>query len=263
MNNFRTVREARINFLFFQDIITCVMGILILITLMLSLSLDTSGDATPEEQQLKSDLGKAKESLAQAQQQNQSLEKKALRLTSLPDRPALETEITLIEREINQSNEQLRRAQEAAIALQAQQDLARQESQSLTNLQRAIATLQSELNAARAQLAAERRQTNSLYVLPATDAAGAHEPVVFVVGNDKIQVHRFNNSATAERAISSAQDAEPLLASLNPSREYVVLYFRPSGAKWFEPLRALIRARGFTVGYDAIEEQKQLIFSTQ
>src|SRR3954463_12899518 len=128
MNNFRTVREARINFLFFQDIITCVMGILILVTLMLSLSLDTSGDATPEQQQLASELTQAKELLAQAQQQNQSLEQKALRLTSLPDPPALLAEVALLERETKQSAEQLRRAQETAASIQAQQARVREES---------------------------------------------------------------------------------------------------------------------------------------
>ena len=43
MSQLRSVPQAKINFLFFQDIITSVMGILILITLMLSLSLN-SGD---------------------------------------------------------------------------------------------------------------------------------------------------------------------------------------------------------------------------
>src|SRR3954462_9205459 len=108
MNSLRTVREAKINFIFFQDIITCVLGILILVTLMLSLSLDTGEAETAEEEQLQNQLRQAKENLAQIEQQNRSTEEKRLLLASLPDRPTLETEVTLLKRQATNTAEQLR-----------------------------------------------------------------------------------------------------------------------------------------------------------
>src|SRR5947208_15381112 len=99
MNSLRTVHEAKINFIFFQDIITCVLGILILVTLMLSLSLDTGEAATPEEEQLQNQLRQPKENLAQIEQQNRSTEEKQLLLGSLPDPTTLETELALLKRQ--------------------------------------------------------------------------------------------------------------------------------------------------------------------
>ena len=265
MNNFRQVREAKINFLFFQDIITCVMGILILVTLMLSLSLNTGEAASAEEQPLQTELRQLKQHLTETEQQNRAIEQQALRLASLPDRPALETELAILKREADQSSNQLHQSEQATAALKAQQQSAILERQNATNLQRAIAALEQQLAAARNTL----RQTNALYVVPADDARESREPVAFIVSSNKIQIRRFNDNntntanATRDRVISSAEDLRPLLATLNPSREYVVFYFRPSGVKWFEPFRSLARELGFAVGYDAIEENKHLIFSNQ
>jgi len=258
MNNFRQVREARINFLFFQDIITCVMGILILVTLMLSLSLDTGG-ATAEEQQLQTQLREIKQRLVETEQQNRAVEQQALRLASLAERPALETELAMLKREADQSSEQLRQSEQTAAALKAQQQSAAAERQSAANLQRAIAALEEQLAVARDTL----RQTNALYVVPG-DERDSHEPVAFIVNSNKVQIRRFNNNnSSQDRTISSAEDLRPILKALNSTREYVVFYFRPSGVKWFEPFRSLARDLGFAVGYDAIEEQKQIIFSSQ
>ena len=259
MNNFRQVREAKINFLFFQDIITCVMGILILVTLMLSLSLNTGEAATAEEQPLQTELRQLKQRLTETEQQNRAIEQQALRLASLPDRPALETELAILKREADQSSNQLHQSEQAAAVVKALEQSATLERQNATNLQSSIADLQQKLTAARDTL----RRTNALYVVPSDDARESHEPVAFIVSSNKIQIRRFNNNGSQERSISSADDLRPVLATLNPSREYVVFYFRPSGAKWFEPFRSLARELGFAVGYDAVEENKQVIFSNQ
>src|SRR4051812_24367862 len=259
MNNFRTIREARINFLFFQDIITCVMGILILVTLMLSLSLNTDEAATTQETPQQTELRQLKQRLAETEQENSSIQQQALRLASLADRPALETEVTILKREVEQSAEQLRQSEQTAATIKAQEQSAALDQQSATNLQRTVSSLEQQLAAARDTL---RRQTNSLYVVP-SDARETHEPVAFIVNSNKIQIRRFNNNSLQERNLSSDDDVRPLLASLNPTREYVIFYFRPSGVKWFEPFRAIAREAGFAVGYDAVEEQKQIIFSNQ
>lgn len=263
MNNFRTVKEARINFLFFQDIITCVMGILILITLMLSLSLDAGGAATAEETPAQSELKHLKQTLADTEQQNQAIEQQALRLASIGDRSALETELALLQRQIEQSAEQVRQSEQTAAARNAQAQTALLEMQSATNLQRAVVALKDQLAAAREQLASVRRQTNSIYIVPSAEPQDARQPIAFILSSNKFRIHRFNNAAAQDGAISSIEDIRPVLASLNPTRDYLVFYFRPSGAKWFEPLRNLARSLGFAVGYDAVEEQKQIVFSNE
>jgi DNA repair exonuclease SbcCD ATPase subunit len=265
MNSLRTVREAKINFIFFQDIITCVLGILILVTLMLSLSLDTGEAATAEEEQFQTQLRQAKENLAQLEQQNRSTEEKRLLLASLPDRSTLETELALLKRQATNTAEQLRRQQESAANAKTQIDRAALERQNATNLEKEITALKNQLATFRDELAEARRRTNSVYIVPAPDAQqSAREPVAFIVSANKIEIKRLNAALSETHDLSSgAEDLRPLLALLNPEREYVVFYFRPSGAKWFEPFRNLARSLGFAVGYDAIEEQKEVIFSTK
>jgi hypothetical protein len=265
MSQLRTVREARINFIFFQDIITCVMGILILVTLMLSLSLGGDEAGTPEEQKIESDLRQTKEALAQIEDQNRSAEQKALQLASLPDRAALETQLAILKRVAAQSSKQLRESQNAAAALKAQQERVVGQAQQATNIEKEIATLQQQLDSTRAELLAARANTNSVYIIPAPEAQDAkRQPVAIIVSGNKMQIRRLSGGAPQEHAIiSGATDLRPILATLDPAREYVVFYFRPSGARWFVEFRQLARSLGFAVGYDAIEEQQQLVFPSQ
>jgi hypothetical protein len=131
-------------------------------------------------------------------------------------------------------------------------------------LRQSVSNLETEVAAARDQLATLRRQTNAVYIVPTAEAReSAQQPVAFIVSESKIEIRRFNDTDSQERAISSADDLRPLLANFNPARDYIVFYFRPSGAKWFESFRTLVRSLGFAVGYDAIEEQKQIVFSNQ
>jgi hypothetical protein len=265
MSQLRTVREARINFIFFQDIITCVMGILILVTLMLSLSLGGDEAGTPEEQKIESELRQTKEALTQIEDQNRSAEYKALQLASLPDRAALETQLAILKRVAAQSSEQLRESQNAAAALKAQQERVVGQAQQATNIEKEIATLQQQLDSTRAELLAARANTNSVYIIPAPEAQDAkRQPVAIIVSGNKMQIRRLSGGAPQEHAIiSGATDLRPILATLDPAREYVVFYFRPSGARWFVEFRQLARSLGFAVGYDAIEEQQQLVFPSQ
>jgi hypothetical protein len=263
MSQLRTVREARINFIFFQDIITCVMGILILVTLMLSLSLGDNA-ASPEEEQLKSELEKAKATLVQVEAENRSAEQQTLQLAALPDRVALETQISMLKRQIARTAEQLRQSQNAAAALKTEQDRAAAELQKNAAVEQQIAKMENEIATARDQLAAARVDTNSVFIIPAPDAQDARrKPVAIIVSNDKIEVRPFSGGRSQEVALSSgAPDLRPILGSLDPARQFLVFYFRPSGAKWFVEFRRLARSLAFTVGYDAVEEQQQLIFPT-
>jgi hypothetical protein len=253
MNALRTVREARINFIFFQDIITCVMGILILITLMLSLSLDAG--ATPEEQQLETELRTAKATLAEVEQQNREAQQKALQLASLPDRALLETELATLQLQSTNTAKQLLRSQTNAAAQKSEQSRA-------TNLEETVSALEKQAAALHAQIAEARRATNSIYIVPSAEARqSAREPVAIVVNRDTLRLLRLNGAAEDRAINSGAADLRALLSPLNPEREYLVFYFRPSGAKWFVEFRELARSLGFAVGYDAVEEQQEIKFS--
>ena len=62
-----------------------------------------------------------------------------------------------------------------------------------------------------------------------------------------------------------AADAERLftglLRELRPERDYLVFYIRPTGIAHFQHFSTLARGAGFTVGYDAVEEDRQIFFN--
>jgi hypothetical protein len=264
MNSLRTVHEARINFLFFQDIITCVMGILILATLILSLSLDTGEAATAEETQLQSQLNQTRQSISQIEEQNRNTEKQRLALASLPDRATLETELALLRQQATNAENQVRQSIEISVGARSQAEKAAADRRAEAELETEISALRTNIVATRDELSDSRRRTNSVYIVPAPDTQQtSREPVAFVVSGNKIEVKWADSDLSQTHPLSAAEDFRALLRELDPAREYVVLYFRPSGTKWFEPFRKMTRALGFAVGYDAIEEQKDVIFSTK
>jgi hypothetical protein len=259
MSSLRSPARARINLLFFQDIITLVIGILILITLMLSLSLGGAA-ATVEEQQLENELREVRASIARVEIENQRAQEQSLAAAALPGAELLENQIAALRRETNAAFAELQRSQFAAVesqqraaAASARKKVAEQAQANLAEMEKAISELREKLAAA--------RTNNTLQIIPAASSESARSPIAFVVSADKLQLRRFDGPNNAEVSLASGVDsARELFARLDARRESIVFYFRPSGAKWFYPLRTLARAGGFEVGYDAVEEQQQLVF---
>src|SRR5688500_5770443 len=111
MNRLRRGGNARISFFSFQDIITSVTGILILVTLMLSFSVTTAETASTEERQIQS----ARARLQEIEAENERLQQRRLEAATLPDRAQLQTQIQSLQRD--QSELQAQRQQlEATLA---------------------------------------------------------------------------------------------------------------------------------------------------
>ena len=62
-------------------------------------------------------------------------------------------------------------------------------------------------------------------------------------------------------AATARQGLEQELALWNPDQDYVVFYVRPSGIEAFTELCDVARRAGFQIGFDAVEEDRQIIFS--
>jgi len=113
-----------------------------------------------------------------------------------------------------------------------------------------------------AKIEKTRRDRSKLWLLPEADGSGKRPLLVSVSGTNLV-CERFNE--TRNRKIFPAADVERLftglLRELQPSRDYLVFYIRPSGIAQFQRLSTLAKGAGFTVGYDAIEEDRQILFS--
>ncbi|HTI99949.1 MAG TPA: hypothetical protein VL527_13795, partial [Dongiaceae bacterium] len=55
---------------------------------------------------------------------------------------------------------------------------------------------------------------------------------------------------------------EAYLATAKPLNQYIVFLVRPSGIELFDRLVKLAREKGFEVGFDALEENRQIHFTT-
>jgi hypothetical protein len=259
MNRLRTGGNARISFFSFQDIITSVTGILILVTLMLSFSVTTAEDAPSEEQKIQS----ARVRLEQIEAENERLQQRRLEAATLPDRTQLQAQIEALKRE--QAEVQKQREQVEATLAAARERVEKQAAQteSAAELREKIAKMEPQLDELRQKASRAKTNVNVVYIVPDAQARqNPKAPVAMIVSGERLRAQRLNGSEVFETQITSVDSLGAALARHNPERDFVVFYFRPSGVKWFEQFRELVRQRGFEVGYDAVEEQKEVVFST-
>jgi len=178
-------KTARVSFFAFQDMITTVTGVLMIVMLLLAL-----------------DIG---------------------RRTSSPNASAQAA-----------VKEQLRQAEER-LAL------------NLETLRRR----QGELNA----------RSNRVFVIPDTDRSGK-QPVLVVVSGAGGACSRLGQTNLTEFSGGARRtDFAKLLNRWNASQDRVVFYVRPSGVDHYKKCRELAKERGFTVGSDTAEEDKQYVLA--
>lgn len=261
MNRLRTGGNARISFFSFQDIIASVTGVLILVTLMLSLNVTTAETRSEEEERLQS----ARERLARIEAENERLQERRREAAALPDRAQIEAQIETLRREQTEVEAQRKQLEETLAS--ARERIAKQAAvteTSVAELSQQIESAEQQLAEMRPKAAHARTNVNVVYIIPdAEPRRSSKAPVAIMVSGTQLRSQRLNGSEAFEAAVNSAEALQAVLARHNPERDYLIFYFRPSGAKWFEQFRALARQRGFEVGYDAVEEQKELVFSTQ
>lgn len=104
--------------------------------------------------------------------------------------------------------------------------------------------------------------TNRIFVIPEADASGK-QPVLVVLSATNGWCNRLGqtNAVEFEERPDNA-DFRRLLDSWDPARQRLVFYIRPSGIAQFEACRQVAVDRGFNVGYDAAEEDRQYILAT-
>jgi hypothetical protein len=123
--------------------------------------------------------------------------------------------------------------------------------------------LESQLSQLNAEVEkAEERKSNSIWVIPEPDSDGKKSLLV-TVNNVHIRFEEFQKPESLRPldvgSLTSSFSAGVL--SYSPEAFKIVFMFKPSGAKYFEELIQLAKDKGFQVGYDAIEESKEVMFS--
>ena len=263
----RSRRGIPISLFSFQDIITAVTGVLILLTLLLTLQLIDAKelDGTYDSASLAEEL---KSVIADAESRRDSL-KSQLQRTNETLRDAGETSPQILSAEIaelNAKRENLSReiASEKLEQKQMERRLRDAEAESfeaerdrkkLGQLRRATSELKQEVESL-------QTQDRVFYAFPRGDV---RDGWLVEVAGKYVAVAQFGRTAPpryfrgfrARRARSFMRWVE----ELNGGNEYFLFVIRPSGVEVFDLLEERIRTSGRAYGFDLIDERKILLDS--
>jgi hypothetical protein len=270
--------DSKISFFAFADIITAVSGVLIFVALLLATDL---GRPTSSSQTANSEMERRlQEALAQQAEvdsQNQRLQELLATANTAPNSEKLQADITRLRSQL--SEEQKKQTALAGQMADSQATIAaRDKVLGLTDLkatvQRAIqeneaiarqeAKVRSEMDGLDQQVARVESQLlklgqldGQIWLIPDKSATTKEPIVVFVDGKgatiERIyhpEQHKQLDKDIADSAFSSYLDTAKSLD------QYVVFEVKPSGIALFQDLVQSARDKGFDVGYDALEEDK-------
>ena len=279
----RTNSGARISFFAFQDIITAVSGILILITLIIATDLDRTKDARSSDVQpeLEMRLAQLLEEQTALDLLNQQLRQS---LTGARNAPGLE-QLTSEIRDLKQRLDAMQAKFTNFLAVAAAQRTAQAErdarlglaafsadidalNRENTKLAALVAEARRKMDRAESEvkraenIVLKSRARTGLWVIP-DEGNTTKEPLLVTVSGSEVIAERFDQPDKQLKWSSgeASADFRRFLAVLNRDNQYIVFFLRPSGIRLFEQLSDLARAQQIDIGFDAIEEKQDVHFS--
>lgn len=130
--------------------------------------------------------------------------------------------------------------------------LAGEQSPSLIALENAVKEAESKLQQS-------RDRQNVLRLIPEKNDT-TKEPILVLVQNQRFQVMRFDTAET--QTFTAIAALRTYLKDFAPSGHYVVFYFKPTGAHYFDILTDQVRSAGYEIGYDLVPENIELEMGT-
>lgn len=296
--NFRNQSKGS-NLFAFQDIITAVIGIFLLMILFLIVSMNSvipvfasatertpgllpePAEKAPPDLQLRLDemLGH----LAGINEENRRLQQALAEAEAIGDVELLEGMLTDLRRRLAEAETELSRmnagleeagrraharaAELGQAGLQEQVDSLRTEiaekQKALTKMERRTSVLERQVRLAQSRLLEEMHNRDQIWIIPELTRT-TKEPVIFVVSRNEVTRHRFNypDSDLIFPTSEIAREFQRAVADLQPTDHYLVFFFRPSGIGLFDEILSLGRDRRFEIGYDAVEEDLVIHFSS-
>jgi S1-C subfamily serine protease/outer membrane murein-binding lipoprotein Lpp len=267
------------SFFAFQDIITAVTGIMVLIALLMALQI-TSGQ--PSEPRVDPKLASALAELS-ARRDDLHAKVEAIRATAKPaalgseDAAAQLANIEDMIRELNRESARLVQDSETATASnpspvdldsvrrgnqEAKDSIAQAEKQ---NKRLAAEITEIEQKVEKAQTAAlEVASNNSDIWLTPDRSDTSKEPVIVSVMPDTMTAQRLD--AGQESKVNRTSDTEKSLSELlkgtKPTDQFLVFYFKPSTLAGFDDVIKAAKSLGYEVGYDIVEEEGVVRFTS-
>lgn len=264
-----------ISFFAFQDIITAVSGILIIVTLLLALNVGGSQSSADEEKASAEQESK----LARLLDELTVLRRTAERDVAEQVGRASASELRSRAVELNEQAELLatKNAKQKAGAKGMSDDVTvANRAQLLAELGATMNPRKAEILAlegeaaqkaaevkaaaqavekAQAAVVAEQARKNVLRLIPEPSASN-REPVVVQLGARSWSIQRFD--VRDKQTGSSLADFRTALGAFAPLKQYLVFYGKPSSADDFDAFVEAGRTAGFGVGYDLVGENAEI-----
>lgn len=259
----RRDRSSPLSLFSFQDIITGLCGIVILLVLVMVLDLVARRDTAPPppvpdapvdpaatEDALRSEIAALEEAIARARE---ALAKRRIATAGGVSAERLEEvnrDLSEREREIAALLSQL---DAMKTRLEKARDADAQSKRALLEMEKTRRDLETAL--------AALRDRKGVTLIP--ERGNLKSPVYIVLGRGQVEIHRpLDKGARAIRA-PQRDVAETVRATLSPldrKTHTVVLIVRPSGASDMMPLAELVKDMGFACGRDPLEEDADVSF---
>lgn len=268
----RRHNESPLSLFSFQDIITSVTGILVLLTLILALDLTTreaaSSVPTLETRAVASEV---QETLAQTQAKLQALQQQLDAQTAATTELARLTPTAALQQQAELDRELATLAEDTA-QLQANvqskekdgRELERKSTEKASDRER-VRQLQQQSDLVQQQLAELKRSNRVFYRPRAGDGKRAwlvdiRARVIVVAPADAQHEQQVFEASTAKSAVSALVNWAG--AQRRPGGEYFVLLVRPSGIDSFQDLEQRLLKAGFETGIDLVGSDLEIFPSS-
>lgn len=262
MGHRRKSDEAPLSLFSLQDIITCLCGIMILLVLLLALHVSANQDKAKDlqaEKQSEFDQAVIEEKQLEEKRKElaQSVREQVEALQNIAGGTVSHIQLEETERTKTRENvaelatckAEIERLENESVALTATQS---EEARLRSKTQEQLDVVQSEL---------EKRRTRTVTLLP--DDGMLKRPLLVQCSSNRVVVLRLSEPPQFSWPPSEAvEQFISLTRQLDRSRDYFVIFMKPSGVDVAQKLVYCAATAGYDVGYDALEEDETLVRGT-
>lgn len=277
----RRTTAGKTTFFAFQDIITSVTGVLILVTLILASHLRIWTSPAPEisAQDLQRQLRHLLREQTQLEMRAYELRHSLAALGAAPEPERLFAEIQSLKirldqelhrfqslRDSSEQQQERQRNQDTALGLGEIQDeihRLRFETKALLEQDQEVLQrkkqLEDELARVEGLLLKAKNRQGQIWLIP-DKSSTTKEPLLVMLNPEGVVVERFDHpeSRVLLHGLFIESQFERFLRKSSPQQHYLVFYVRPSAIARFNRLSDQARLLGFEIGYDALEEKAQI-----
>jgi hypothetical protein len=277
--------DSKVTFFAFADIMIAVSGILIFITLLLATDLGhlSAGQETSASTELQRKLEEVLRQQVQADNHNRRLEQSIAAAETAPSLEKLQADVAALRSRIVEQQRKQKGILDQVASLSSEiekRDIVLGLTGLIVSIEKTVhdtdvlnaqesklrdqaKSASSHLTSLESTLLQLRQREGQIWLIP-DKSRTTKEPILVTVGGSRVTVERFDHPEQQVQFDDNNADSAfaAYLQKSHRQDQYVVFLVRPSGIEVFKQLLSDARSADFEVGYDAIDETRQIHFTT-